>query len=126
MNSHPKSKVKGISIPANFNTLLPPKNSLFGIGIISILLILCFNMVCISQKRNSVVSNLDFIDPTIGNVFLLLVPTKPTVQLPNQIIRFFPQRADHHEDQITSFLLNRFSFPHEKSKSILNYSIKCM
>ena len=51
-------------------------------------------------------SNLNYIDPTIGNVGRLLEPTRPTVQLPNQMIRFTPQRKDFLDDQISSFPLN--------------------
>jgi len=49
--------------------------------------------------------NLDYIDPTIGNVGQLLEPTRPTVHLPNQLIRFTPQRNDYLDDQISSFPL---------------------
>ncbi|PSL44352.1 putative alpha-1,2-mannosidase [Chitinophaga niastensis] len=48
---------------------------------------------------------IDLIDPTIGNVGQLLEPTRPTVQLPNQLIRFTPQRKDYMDDQISSFPL---------------------
>jgi predicted alpha-1,2-mannosidase len=47
--------------------------------------------------------NLDYIDPTIGNVGQLLQPTRPTVQLPNEMMRMFPVRSDYMDDQITSF-----------------------
>lgn len=50
-------------------------------------------------------SNIEFIDPTIGNVGQLLEPTRPTVQLPNQLIRMTPQRKDYLDDQISSFPL---------------------
>lgn len=49
--------------------------------------------------------NLKYIDPRIGNVGQLLQPTQPTVQLPNQMIRMYPQRKDYLDDQITSFPL---------------------
>jgi predicted alpha-1,2-mannosidase len=45
------------------------------------------------------------VDPDIGNVAFLLQPTRPTVQLPNQMIRMFPQRKDFIDDQISSFPL---------------------
>lgn len=51
-------------------------------------------------------SNLEFVDPTIGNVGQLLEPTRPTIQLPNQMIRVAPQRKDYLDNQITSFPLN--------------------
>lgn len=50
--------------------------------------------------------SIDLIDPTIGNVGALLEPTRPTVQLPNQMIRFTPQRKDYMDDQISDFPLN--------------------
>src|SRR5450432_4139727 len=50
-------------------------------------------------------SNTQYVDPTIGNVGQLLEPTRPTVQLPNQLIRFTPQRKDYLDDQISSFPL---------------------
>jgi hypothetical protein len=33
---------------------------------------------------------LDYVDPSIGGVGLLLQPTRPVVQLPNQMIRVYP------------------------------------
>jgi len=49
--------------------------------------------------------NIDYIDPTIGNVGQLLEPTRPTVHLPNQLIRMTPQRQDYMDDQISAFPL---------------------
>ena len=53
----------------------------------------------------AVKSNLKYIDPTIGNVGWLLEPTRPTMQLPNQLIRITPQRKDYMDDQIADFPL---------------------
>jgi predicted alpha-1,2-mannosidase len=52
---------------------------------------------------------LDYIDPRIGNVGQLLEPTRPTMHLPNQMIRMYPKRADYIDDQISSFPLNMVS-----------------
>ena len=49
--------------------------------------------------------NLKYVDPRIGNVGAILEPTRPTIQLPNQLIRMTPQRADYMDDQISSFPL---------------------
>lgn len=49
--------------------------------------------------------NLKYVDPRIGNVGAILEPTRPTIQLPNQLIRMTPQRADYIDDQISSFPL---------------------
>ncbi|HWS00541.1 MAG TPA: GH92 family glycosyl hydrolase, partial [Prolixibacteraceae bacterium] len=50
-------------------------------------------------------SNLDSVDTTIGNVGILLQPTRPNVHLPNQMVRFYPVRADYLDDQISFFPL---------------------
>jgi len=53
--------------------------------------------------------NLQYIDPRIGNVGQLLEPTRPTMHLPNQMIRMYPIRADYIDDQLSSFPLNMVS-----------------
>lgn len=63
------------------------------------LLSICLN-TCFAQE-----SFLQYVDPTIGNVGHLLQPTRPTVQLPNQVMRMYPVRADYIDDQIKSFPL---------------------
>src|ERR1700744_3886187 len=62
---------------------------------------------CIAQT--SADGNLSYIDPRIGNVGQLLEPTRPTVHLPNQMIRMYPIRHDYIDDQISSFPLNMVS-----------------
>ena len=59
-----------------------------------------------TQSANEGKGNLKYIDPRIGNVGFLLQPTRPTVQLPNQMIRMYPERTDYIDDQISSFPLN--------------------
>lgn len=49
--------------------------------------------------------NLKYVDPVIGNIGHLLVPTRPLVHLPNQVIRMHPDRSDYTDDQIRSFPL---------------------
>ncbi len=46
-----------------------------------------------------------YIDPTIGNVARFLVPTYPTIHLPNQMIRMFPIKKDYIADQLDAFPL---------------------
>ena len=50
-------------------------------------------------------AQVEYVDPTIGNVGILLVPTRPAVYLPNSMIRFYPMRADAFDDRIESFPL---------------------
>ncbi|WEK17811.1 MAG: GH92 family glycosyl hydrolase [Candidatus Pedobacter colombiensis] len=72
------------------------------------LTLLFFNNGCAvgQEKSYDGSGNLKYVDPLIGNVGHLLQPTRPTVQLPNQMIRMFPQRKDYMDDQISSFPLN--------------------
>jgi predicted alpha-1,2-mannosidase len=39
-------------------------------------------------------SPVDYVNPYMGNISHLLVPTYPTVQLPNSMLRVYPQRGD--------------------------------
>jgi predicted alpha-1,2-mannosidase len=50
-------------------------------------------------------AQVEYVDPTIGNVGILLVPTRPAVFLPNSMVRVYPIRADALNDRIESFPL---------------------
>lgn len=50
-----------------------------------------------------------YIDPTIGNVAQFLVPTYPTFQLPNQMLRMFPIKQDYISDEVEAFPLQVIS-----------------
>jgi predicted alpha-1,2-mannosidase len=47
----------------------------------------------------------NYVDPRIGNISQLLVPTYPTFQQPNQMLRMHPIRKDYTFDQIQYFPL---------------------
>jgi predicted alpha-1,2-mannosidase len=47
----------------------------------------------------------DYIDPRIGNIAMLLVPTFPTFSLPHQMLRMIPAKGCHTEDQVSGFPL---------------------
>ena len=49
--------------------------------------------------------NLTAVDPMIGGVGLILQPTRPTVHLPNSLIRTYPAKNDQLDDQIQYFPL---------------------
>lgn len=68
--------------------------------------LLANDTIPVSGNRINKEDAVSYIDPTIGNVGLILEPTRPTVQLPNQMIRFTPQRKDYMDNQISSFPLN--------------------
>jgi predicted alpha-1,2-mannosidase len=67
------------------------------------LIITVFAILLMSVR--SVQAQVEYVDPTIGNVGVLLVPTRPAVYLPNSMIRFYPIRADALDDRIESFPL---------------------
>jgi len=50
-----------------------------------------------SQKPKDFV---DYVNPYMGNISHLLVPTYPTVHLPNSILRVYPERGDFTSDRL--------------------------
>jgi predicted alpha-1,2-mannosidase len=72
---------------------------------ILLLTVLFINVVVISctDKRNEPV---DYVNPYIGNISHLLVPTYPTVHLPNSMLRFYPNRDNFTSNQVQGFPLN--------------------
>ncbi|MDU1892528.1 MAG: GH92 family glycosyl hydrolase [Dysgonomonas sp.] len=42
----------------------------------------------------------DYVNPYIGNISHLLVPTYPTIHLPNSMLRVYPERNDYTGDRI--------------------------
>jgi predicted alpha-1,2-mannosidase len=47
----------------------------------------------------------NYVDPRIGNIAPFLVPTYPTYQQPNQMLRMYPVRKDYTFDQVQYFPL---------------------
>ncbi|MFC1652229.1 GH92 family glycosyl hydrolase [Planctomycetota bacterium] len=64
--------------------------------------------------------NAQYVDPTIGNVSKLLVPTFPTYHLPNQMVRMFPISKDYVDDQVTAF---PFQVVTHRSAGIMRMSV---
>ncbi|MDD4637092.1 MAG: GH92 family glycosyl hydrolase [Bacteroidales bacterium] len=52
------------------------------------------------QKVEALKSPVDYVNPYMGNISHLLVPTYPTVHLPNSIVRIYPERNDFTSDQV--------------------------
>ncbi|SEJ12332.1 alpha-1,2-mannosidase, putative [Dyadobacter sp. SG02] len=69
----------------------------------SFILAFCLHSLTSPAQKISEKDNLQYVDLRIGNVGQLLEPTRPTVQLPNQMMRMFPVRQDYLDDQISSF-----------------------
>lgn len=79
---------------------LPFKHILVRLAVIIPLMLLC----CCRPAAPSA-NNEQYIDPTIGNISPLLMTTKPQLHRPNQLIRVYPLRRDHTDDQISAFPL---------------------
>jgi len=66
-------------------------------------------LILVSCSPENATNELTYVDPDIGGVGLLLQPTRPTVQVPNQMIRVYPVRRDYLDDQIRYFPLTLVS-----------------
>ena len=51
----------------------------------------------------------EYVDNTMGGMGFMLEPTRPTVSLPNSMVRVYPMRKDGLDDQINSFPLTLIS-----------------
>ncbi|MCQ2183946.1 MAG: glycoside hydrolase family 92 protein [Bacteroidales bacterium] len=54
--------------------------------------------------------NLQYVDPNVGGVGHILQPTRPTVQIPNSMLRTYPWKNDQIDDQIHHFILQVTSY----------------
>ncbi|TFG89299.1 MAG: glycoside hydrolase family 92 protein, partial [Candidatus Atribacteria bacterium] len=61
--------------------------------IIVILVSITMNYSC-ADAQTLLVEPVDYVNPYMGNISHLLVPTFPTVHLPNSILRVYPERSD--------------------------------
>jgi len=55
-------------------------------------------------------SNLKYVDPAVGGVGVILQPTRPTVHLPNSMLRTFPMKTNQLDDRIHFFTMNMTSY----------------
>jgi len=57
----------------------------------------------------AVYAQVEYVDPSMGGQGFMLEPTRPTVSLPNSMVRVYPVRKDQLDDQIRSFPLTIIS-----------------
>ena len=76
-------------------------------------------LAAVTSLAGQAAGQVEFVDPTIGNVGILLEPTRPAVFLPNSMVRMYPIRADALDDRITSFPLTISSHRQEELFSIM-------
>lgn len=51
----------------------------------------------LSNQPNDLKEPVDYVNPYMGNISHLLVPTFPTIHLPNSMLRVYPERGDYTE-----------------------------
>jgi predicted alpha-1,2-mannosidase len=90
------------------------KQKLPGLFFITILLII---ISCSENKLEPV----KYVNPYIGNISHLLVPTYPTVHLPNSMLRFYPNRDNFTTNNMQGFPLNIVSHRGGKAFSMIPY-----
>lgn len=64
----------------------------------------------------------DNVNPYIGSISHLLVPTYPTVHLPNTMVRFYPDREDYTSNKINGFPLSIISHRSGSAFSFMPFS----
>lgn len=80
-------------------------------------------------------SPVDYVNPYMGNISHLLVPTYPTIHLPNSMLRVYPERADFTGDMLSglpiivtshrgssAFNLSPYQGQEAGLKPVINYS----
>ena len=69
----------------------------------SIVISLLISSYCYGRGNNVAEkkSPVDYVNPYIGNISHLLVPTYPTVHLPNSMLRVYPERGDYTSDMVS-------------------------
>ena len=80
-------------------------------------------------------SPVDYVNPYMGNISHLLVPTYPTVHLPNSMLRVYPERGDFTGDMLSglpvivtshrgssAFNLSPYQGEESGLKPVINYS----
>jgi len=64
--------------------------------------------ITISAKSTSaqiIKQPVDYVNPYVGNISHLLVPTYPTVHLPNSMLRFYPERENYTSNTVNGLPL---------------------
>ncbi|MCY1719248.1 GH92 family glycosyl hydrolase [Prolixibacteraceae bacterium Z1-6] len=71
-------------------------------------IIVAFMAACsVQQQDGSTVSKqpVDYVNPYMGNISHLLVPTFPTIHLPNSLLRVYPERGDYTRIELNALPL---------------------
>lgn len=71
--------------------------------------VFCLILLAALTNTEAVRAQVEFVDPSMGGQGFMLEPTRPTVSLPNSMVRVYPVRKDQLDDQIHSFPLTIIS-----------------
>ncbi|RZF58696.1 GH92 family glycosyl hydrolase [Sphingobacterium corticibacterium] len=88
-----------------------------------------------SSKKAGDATPVEYVNPYIGNISHMLVPTYPTIHLPNSLLRVYPERGDFTGDRLhglplivtshrgnSAFNLSPFHGETMPSKPVIDYS----
>ena len=82
-------------------------NKKLTIGILVLISLIYF--ACSTVPKGGEITNqkqpVDYVNPYMGNISHLLVPTFPTMHLPNSIMRVYPERRDFTADLLNGLPL---------------------
>ncbi len=92
--------------------------------ILKLWMVSLFTLIFLTNCKNQANKNLNHIDPDIGGVGILLQPTRPTVQVPNQLVRMYPVRKDYIDDQIRYFPLSLISHRNGEIFGIMPFTVQ--
>lgn len=72
-------------------------------NITGIAVIAAFLAGCVEEQKREPV---DYVNPYMGNISHLLVPTYPTVHLPNSMLRVTPMRREYTSMRVSGLCLS--------------------
>lgn len=99
------------------------------------LLFIIFFISCSSNEKQTVKQPVDYINPYMGNISHLLVPTFPTIHMPYSMLRVYPERRDFTGDALeglpivvtshrgsSAFNLSPYYGSRKEIKPVISYS----
>ena len=110
-------KVQQFSLITKFSSTYISSNSRYNYNEA---IIIALSLTGMAQAGGDGKTWVDYVNPYIGNISHLLVPTFPTVQLPNSMLRVYPERADFTADRINGLPL---IVTHHRERSAFNLSV---
>ncbi len=73
-------------------------SNIITLGLIGLFCATCFSPL--GNRTDDTMQPVDLVNPYMGNISHLLVPTFPTIHLPNSMLRVYPERRDYTEIRI--------------------------